>query len=261
MTNKIDFLEHELDVNSLIQGILTISSIDPSLGSLSVKANYSTVREVFLSNLLSILKPKRLKKIYPFQNPIDFANNINMIDTLTFGMPKYNEDIFSSDNIAFILTNTEKMEKGLATFLRDKIKNNSNNFFIALDESESNEVTRANLSDYLIFSINLDGTRYKDLKEVSINRKKIALARENLVTVKVNGKIHDYLIASAQMFSISNMHTIFSTLKVAKAICAYKGEKTVSREDINLAISLSMIHRAKQIPEFNQEKQEGASKE
>ncbi len=261
MVNRIDFLEHELDVNSLIQGILTISSIDPSLGSLSVKANYSIVREELLSNLLSLLKPKRLKKIYPFQNPTNFAKNINMIDTLTFGMPKYNEDIFSSDNIALILTNTEKMEKGLATFLRDKIKNNSSNFFIALDESESNEVTRANLSDYLIFSMNLDGTRYKDLKKVSINRKKIAKARENLVTVDVNEKILEYLIASAKMFSISNLHTIFSTLKVAKAICAYKREKTVSREDINLAISLSMIHKAKQIPEFNQEKKEEASKE
>ena len=261
MANRIDFLEHELDVNALIQGILTISSIDPSLGSLSVKANYSTVREELLSNLLSLLKPKRLKKIYPFQNPTDFAKNINMIDTLTFGMPKYNEDIFSSDNIALILTNTEKMEKGLATFLRDKIKNNSNKFFIALDESESNEVTRANLSDYLIFSMNLDGTRYKDLKKVSINRKKIAEARENLVTVDVNEKILEYLIASAKMFSISNLHTIFSTLKVAKAICAYKRENTVSREDINLAISLSMIHKAKQIPEFNQEKKEEASRE
>ena len=260
MANKIDFLEHELDVNALIQCISTISSIDPSLGSLSVKANYSTVREVFLSNLLSLLKPKRLKKIYPFQNPTDFANNINMIDTLTFGMPKYNEDIFSSDNIALILTNTEKMEKGLATFLRDKIKNNNNKFFIALDESEGNEVPRANLSDYLIFSINLDGTRYKDLKKVSVNRKKISEAKEKLAAVKVNKKILDYLIASAEMFSISNMHTIFSTLKVAKAICAYKSDKTVSREDINLAISLSMIHKAKQIPEFNQEKKEEEAK-
>ncbi len=181
MTNKIDFLEHELDVNALIQGILTISSIDPSLGSLSVKAKYSTLRTVFLSNLLSLLKPKRLKKIYPFQNPTDFANNINMVDTLTFGTPKYNEDIFSSDDIALILTNTEKMEKGLATFLRNKIKNNSNKFFVALDESESNEVPRENLSDYLIFSINLDGTRHKDLKKVTINRKKISEAKENLV--------------------------------------------------------------------------------
>ena len=131
MANKIDFLEHELDVNALIQGILTVSSIDPSLGSLFIKANYSTVREVFLSNLLSLLKPKRLKKIYPFQNPTDFTESINMIDTLTLGMPKYNEDIFSSDNITLILTNTEKMEKGLATFLNDKIKNNNNKFFIA----------------------------------------------------------------------------------------------------------------------------------
>ena len=190
MTNKIDFLEHELDVNALIQGILTVSSIDPSLGSLSLKANYSTLRTVFLSNLFSLLKPKRLKKIYPFQNPTDFANNINMVDTLTFGTPKYNEDIFSSDNIALILTNTEKMGKGLATFLRDKIKNNSNKFFIALDESESNEVPRENLSEYLIFSINLDGTRHKDLKKVSINRKKIAEAKEKLAAVKVNKKIH-----------------------------------------------------------------------
>jgi len=253
MANKIDFLEHELDVNALIQGISTISGIDPSLGSLSVKANYSIVREVFLSNLLSLLKPKRLKKIYPFQNPTDFARNINMIDTLTFGMPKYNEDIFLSDNIALILTNTEKMEKGLATFFRDQIKNNNDKFFIALDESESNEVPRANLSDYLIFSINLDGTRYKDLKKISINRRKIAKARGDLVTVEVNEKIHDYLIASAEMFSISNMHTIFTTLKVAKAICAYKGKKSVTKEDINLAISLSMIHKAKQIPELQQE--------
>ena len=254
MANKIDFLEHELDVNALIQGILTLSSIDPSLGSLSIKANYSTVREAFLSSFLSLLKPKRLKKIYPFQNPTDFTKSINMIDTLTLGMPKYNEDIFSSDNVALILTNTEKMEKGLATFLRDKINNNNNNkFFIALDESESNEMPRANLSEYLIFSVNLGGTRYKDLKKVSINRKKIAEAIQNLATVKVNKKILDYLIASAEMFSISNMHTIFSTLKVAKSICAYKGKKSVSREDITLAISLSMIHKAKQIPEFQQQ--------
>ena len=253
MANKIDFLEHELDVNALIQGILTVSSIDPSLGSLSIKANYSTVREAFLSNLLSLLKPKRLKKIYPFQNPTDFTKSINMIDTLTLGMPKYNEDIFSSDNIALILTNTEKMEKGLATFLSDKIKNNNNKFFIALDESEGNEMPRANLSDYIIFSVNLGGIRYKDLKKVSINRKKIAEARRNLATVQVNKKILDYLIASAEMFSISNMHTIFSTLKVAKSLCVYKGNKSVSREDITLAISLSMIHKAKQIPEFQQE--------
>ncbi len=253
MTNKIDFLEHELDVNALIQGIITVSSIDPSLGSLSLKANYSTLRTVFLSNLLSLLKPKRLKKIYPFQNPTDFANNINMVDTLTFGTPKYNEDIFSSDNIALILTNTEKMEKGLATFLRNKIKNNSNKFFIALDESESNEVPRENLSEYLIFSINLDGTRHKDLKKVSLNRKKISEAKEKLAAVEVTKKILDYLIASAEMFSISNMHTIFTTLKVAKSLCAYKGKKSVTREDINLAISLSMIHKAKQIPEFQQE--------
>ena len=253
MANKTDFLEHELDVNALIQGILTVSSIDPSLGSLSIKANYSTVREAFLSNLLSLLRPKRLKKIYPFQNPTDFTESINMIDTLTLGMPKYNEDIFSSDNIALILTNTEKMEKGLATFLSDKIKNNNNKFFIALDESEGNEMPRANLSDYIIFSVNLGGIRYKDLKKVYINRKKIAEARRNLATVQVNKKILDYLIASAEMFSISNMHTIFSTLKVAKALCVYKGNKSVSREDITLAISLSMIHKAKQIPEFQQE--------
>ena len=253
MANKIDFLEHELDVNALIQGILTLSSIDPSLGSISIKANFSTVREAFLSSFLSLLKPKRLKKIYPFQNPTDFTKSINMIDTLTLGMPKYNEDIFSSDNVALILTNTEKMEKGLATFLRDKIKNNNNKFFIALDESGSNEMPRANLSEYLIFSVNLGGTRYKDLKKVSIDRKKIAEAKENLSTVKVNKKILDYLIASAEMFSISNMHTIFSTLKVAKSICAYKGKKSVSREDITLAISLSMIHKAKQIPEFQQQ--------
>ena len=253
MADKTDFLEHELDINTLIQGIITVSSIDPSLGSLSIKANYSTVREAFLSNLLSLLKPKRLKKIYPFQNPTDFTNSINMIDTLTLGMPKYNEDIFSSDNIALILTNTEKMEKGLAKFLSDKIKNNKNKFFIALDESEGNEMSRANLSDYIIFSVNLGGTRYKDLKKVSINRKKIVEARRNLATVQVNKKILDYLIASAEMFSISNMHTIFSTLKVAKSICAYKGKKSVAREDITLAISLSMIHKAKQIPEFQQE--------
>ena len=261
MANKIDFLEHALDVNALIQGILTVSSIDPSLGSLSINSNYSTVREAFLSSLLSLLKPKRLKKIYPFQNPTDFAKSINMIETLTFGTPKYNEDIFSSSDIALILTNTEKMEKGLATFLRNKIKNNKDKFFIALDESESNETSRANLSDYLIFSINLDKTRYKDLKKVTVNRKKIAEAKKNLATVQVNKKILDYLIGSAEMFSISNMHTIFSTLKVAKSICAYKREKTVSREDINLAISLSMIHKAKQIPEFKQEKKEEASKQ
>ena len=253
MANKIDFLEHELDVNALIQGILTLSSIDPSLGSLSIKANYSTVREAFLSSFLSLLKPKRLKKIYPFQNPTDFTKSINMIDTLTLGMPKYNEDIFSSDNIALILTNTEKMEKGLATFLRDKINNNNNKFFIALDESESNEMPGTNLSEYLIFSVNLGGTRYKDLKKVSINRKKIAEAIQNLATVKVNKKILGYLIASAEMFSISNMHTIFSTLKVAKSICAYRGKKSVSRKDMTLAISLSMIHKAKQIPEFQQQ--------
>ena len=253
MANKTDFLEHELDVNTLVQGILTVSSIDPSLGSLSIKANYSTVRQAFLSNLLSLLRPKRLKKIYPFQNPTDFTESINMIDTLTLGMPKYNQDIFSSDNITLILTNTEKMEKGLATFLSDKIKNNNNKFFIALDESEGNEMPRANLSDYIIFSVNLGGTRYKDLKKISINRKKIAEARRNLATVQVNKKILDYLIASAEMFSISNMHTIFSTLKVAKALCVYKGNKSVSREDITLAISLSMIHKAKQIPEFQQE--------
>ena len=253
MANKIDFLEQELDVNALIQGVLTVSGIDPSLGSLSINSNYSTVREAFLSNLLSLLKPKRLKKIYPFQNPTDFAKSINMIDTLTFGMPKYNNDIFSSSNIALILTNTEKMQKGLATFLRDKIKSNKDKFFIALDESEGSEVSTANLSDYLIFAINLDGTRYKDLKKVTINRKKISAARNKLATVEVNKGALDYLIASAEMFSISNMHTIFCTLKVAKALCAYKGGKRVSREDINLAISLSMIHKAKQIPEFQQE--------
>ena len=253
MANKIDFLEHELDVNALIQGILTVSSIDPSLGSLSIRASYSTVREAFLSNLLSILKPKRLTKIYPFQNPTDFAASINMIDTLTLGMPKYSENIFSYDDIALILTNTEKMEKGLATFLIDKIKNNKRRFFIALDESESNEVPRAYLSDYLIFSINLDGIRYKNLKKISINRKKIAEAKENLAAIEVNKKTLNYLIASAEMFSISNMHIIFCTLKVAKSICAYKGKKSLSREDINLAISLSMIHKAKQIPEFQQE--------
>ena len=253
MANKIDFLEQELDVNALIQGVLTVSGIDPSLGSLSINSNYSTVREAFLSNLLSLLKPKRLKKIYPFQNPTDFAKSINMIDTLTFGMPKYNNDIFSSSNIALILTNTEKMQKGLATFLRDKIKSNKDKFFIALDESEGSDVSGANLSEYLIFSINLDGTRYKDLKKITINRKKISEARNNLATVEVNKRALDYLIASSEMFSISNMHTIFCTLKVAKAICAYKGEKRVSREDINLAISLSMIHKAKQIPEIQQE--------
>ena len=146
MANKIDFLEHELDVNALLQGILTVSSIDPSLGSLSIKANYSTVREAFLSNLFALLKPKGLKKIYPFQNPTDFAKRINMMDTLTFGIPKYNNDIFSSPNISLILTNTEKMEKGLATFLREKIKNNMNKFFVALDESETNEMPSENFS-------------------------------------------------------------------------------------------------------------------
>ena len=261
MANKIDFLEHVLDVNALLQGILTVSKIDPSLGSLSIRANYSTVREAFLSNLFALLRPNGFKKIYPFQNPTDFAKSINMMDTLTFGVPKYNDDIFSSHNIALILTNTEKMEKGLATFLREKIKNNANKFFIALDESESNEIPSTNLSEDLNFSINLDGIRYRDLKKVSINRKKIAEARENLATVEVNKKILDYLIASAETFSVSNMHTIFSTLKVAKSLCAYKGNRSVSSGDINLAISLSMIHKAKQIPELQQEEKEAATEQ
>ena len=77
----------------------------------------------------------------------------------------------------------------------------------------------------------------------------------------MNKKILDYLIASAEMFSVSNMHTIFSTLKVAKSLCAYKGNKSVSREDINLAISLSMIHKAEQIPEFQQEEKDAATEQ
>ena len=80
-----------------------------------------------------------------------------------------------------------------------------------------------------------------------------------LVIIKKD--IFSHLISCSDLLGITDAKVIYTALKTAKAICSLKEKSSVSRDDVNQAVSLVMIQKAKRIPEINDMDEQTQSKQ
>ena len=252
MARQKTFLDGELTVSTLTSAIISLIKIDPTIGGIHIRSKFSPIREQFLNFFMKLNSTKSIKKIYPFQSPSDFNSSINIVRTLTERKPIYEDDFFAGSNKTIFLPMAEKIEKNLACFLKKQMETNDRHLIIALDESEGDENIHENLFQNLAFYISLEGIRLPDLKHIKINLPKIRAARKNLFKVSTEKNILLHLISCSDLLGITDAKIIYKTLKVAKAICSFKKKTSVSKDDINLAVSLTMIQKAKRFPEIQE---------
>ena len=261
MAKQKTFFDGELTVSTLTSAIVSLIKIDPSLGSIHIKGKFSPVREMYITTILKLIAQKKPKKIYPSQSPSDFNSSINIVRTLTERKPVYEEDFFGDKSNIILLPMAEKIDKTLACFLKGKMESSEDTLFIALDESENDEFVHENISHNITFFVSLDDVRLGDLKNIKINLRKIRAARKNLDKIVIKKDILSHLIGCSDLLGISDSRVSYKALKTAKAICSLKEKSLVSREDINLAVSLVMIQKAKRIPEITDMDEQTQSKE
>ena len=249
MDKKKDFFEGELTVSTLTSAIVSLIKIDPSIGSIHIKGKFSPMREEYISKLLKLIDQKKTKKIYPSQSPSDFNSSINIVRTLAERKPVFEQDFFEDKSNIIILPMAEKIDKNLACFLKGKMENSKDKLFIALDESENDEYVHENISQNITFFILVDEIRLEELKDLKINYRKVRAARKNLEKVVIKKDILSHLINCSDLLGITDSKIAHKALKTAKAICALKGQSFVSIDDMNQAVSLVMIKKAKRICE------------
>ena len=261
MAKQKTFFDGELTASTLTSAIISLIKIDPSIGSIHIKGKFSPMREEYISKILKFFDRKKPKKIYPSQSPSDFNTSINIVRTLTERKPVYEKDFFADKNNIIFLPMAEKIDKNLACFLKGKIESCKDTLFIALDESESDEYINENISQNLTFFVSLDEVRLDELKNIKINLTKIRAARNNLDKVVIKKDILSHLISCSDLLGIKDSKISYKTLKTAKAICSLKEKSLVTRDDVNQAVSLVMIQKAKRIPELTDNDEQSQSKQ
>ena len=261
MDKKKTFFEGEVTVSTLTNAIVSLIKIDPSIGSIHIKGKFSPMREEYISKLLKLIDKKKTKKIYPSQSPSDFNSSINIVRTLAERKPVFEQDFFEDKSNIIILPMAEKIDKNLACFLKGKMENSKDKLFVALDESENDEYVHENISQNITFFISVDEIRLEELKDFKINYRKVGAARKNLEKVVIKKDILSHLINCSDLLGITDSKIAYKALKTAKAICSLKEKLSVSRDDVNQAVSLVMIQKAKRIPEINDMDEQTQSKQ
>jgi magnesium chelatase subunit D len=250
-------IEDPTAVNVQGQLALTLLAVDPAgLGGLHLRSRAGPVRDVFCAPLKTLFPQAR--RISPSINDLQLFGGVDIGETLTRGEIIRAKGLLDTPT-AMIFTMAERCEPGLAARLAQSLDSGIGHALILLDEgAEDTEIAPTTLTERLAFRVDLDGLRHVELAQVVMDEADIAAARERLPSVVIPDDVPAALTVTAVRFGIDSLRAPLIALAAARANAALNDRKTVTEDDLQIAVQLVYAHRATQMPvdEENEEQPE-----
>ncbi|SHH61491.1 magnesium chelatase subunit D [Marivita hallyeonensis] len=226
---------------------LTLLAVDPAgLGGLHLRSRAGPVRESFTAPFKTLFPQAR--RISPSISDLQLFGGVDVGETLTQGRIVIAKGLLATPK-PIILTMAERCEAGLAARLSQTLDAKTGHCLLLLDEgAEEDEVAPRAITERLAFRVDLEGLRYVELASMVIPPESLTQARAILNDVKIPEGTVDALAITAARFGILSLRAPLLALAAARANAALNNRKTVTDEDLQIAVQLVYAHRATQMP-------------
>lgn len=187
------------------------------------------------------------KRLHPMISDEALFGGLDLSATLASGHLVQEQGLLSKPG-ALVLAMAERATTGLAARLAVALDRHEGHCLIALDEgAEPDEGLNPKLAERLAFHADLTEVSVKDA--VNAPTYDVEAARCRLATVKHDPDLVAQITGIAAQFGIDSLRVPLFTLRAARAHAALMGRDEVTSEDIEVACTLTLAHRATRIPE------------
>jgi len=243
------------DPLKLLEQIITLLAIEPfSLGGVIIKARHGPTRDKVLDIIEKNLNNFLIQKVYPGISEIHLDGGLDFASTLEQRRPVYTRGLFDGKPKFIKLVMGERIDPNVAAKFSQRMDLGQDFSLIILDEGiNDDEKTPSSLTDRISFFLNLDQIGFSKLRQFQINKKKIANAKVALLKMKVPENFYLDVTNLSVSLGIMSMRPPFFTIKVATILAAARGSDKVEEEDILDSITLTLSHRAKFLPNIQED--------
>ena len=226
---------------------LTLLAVDPvGLGGFHLRSRAGPIRDTFTRPFKSLFPNAR--RISPSISDIQLFGGVDVGETLTYGRVVLAQGLLETPG-PIILTMAERCEPGLAARLAQTLDSQSGHCLLLLDEgADDDEGAPKTLTDRLAFFIDLEGLRHAELANLIITQEELSKARDRLGDVEIPNGTEEALTVTAARFGIRSLRAPLLALAAARANAALNKRKTISDDDLQIAVQLVYSHRATQLP-------------
>ena len=159
----------------------------------------------------------------------------------------------------------ERLDTSVAGIFAQKMDAKPNFLMLVIDEGIEDEDVPNCLKERICFYIDLNTIPLEKIKNLKIKRYNISAAKFLLDKIKVPEFIYKDLFEITSSTGITSMRTPYFTIKVACALAALRGVKTVEEKDLIESLGLTISHKIRHLPETpehdyekNQQKKENS---
>lgn len=246
----------EIDVNRKTDLAFELTAINPSLfGGIILKG----ATHDHMEPILNFFKKADLKlnKIFSNFSIADLNGGIDPLESLQKGHLVHRKGILNRSGW-FLCTSLNEMPKALQSMLNHQMDNMKLGPLLAFDDGfRKNEISSPKLCDRLAFSIDFTDVRFNQyfpnfFPPISPTVQKAEITEAQIQSV----------VVSAVQFGIDDIRPAYMTITAAQYLAALDDRGIVEQNDLNLAATLILAHRAQVVPEeIDNDQQDDTQKE
>ena len=233
----------EIDINRKTDLAFELTAINPSLfGGIILKgATHDHMEPIFSFFKNSEIK---LNKIFSNFSITDLNGGIDPLESLQKGYLVQRKGILNR-SCWFLCTSLNEMPRALQSMLNRQMDNIKMGPLLALDDwFRKNESFPAQLCDRLAFSIDLTEVRF-----IQYFPNFFSIIEPTLPKAKITEAQIQSVVVSAIQFGIDDIRPAYMTIAASQYLATLDDRVTVEQNDLTLAATLILAHRAQIIPE------------
>ncbi len=248
-------------------------AVDPLMNGVALRASPGPARDAWLGALRAFLPAEMQMRRAPSQIGDDrLLGGVDLAASLRAGRPMAERGLLAqSDGGVVVLAMAERLPVSAAAHFsgaldlgrilveRDgmTLRHRARIGVIALDEGQGEDETPpAALLDRLAFRIDLSPIDHRALAHApQISAQEIAAARARLPEVEANPSAIRALVAAAAQLGVASLRAPLLALRVARAACALRGDRSVNDDDLSVAARYVLAPRATVLPQSDAEPQ------
>ena len=246
----------EIDVNRKTDLAFELTAINPSLfGGIILKG----ATHDHMEPILNFFKKADLKlnKIFSNFSIADLNGGIDPLESLQKGHLVHRKGILNRSGW-FLCTSLNEMPKALQSMLNHQMDNMKLGPLLAFDDGfRKNEISSPKLCDRLAFSIDFTDVRFNQYFPNFFSTISPTVQKAEITEAQIQS-----VVVSAVQFGIDDIRPAYMTITAAQYLAALDDRGTVEQNDLNLAATLILAHRAQVVPEeIDNDQQDDTEKE
>ena len=229
---------------------LALLAIDPTLGGLHIRARAGPVRADFLTQIRATLGVP--VQIHPTVSDEQLFGGLDLTATLTAGRLITQSGLLTRPGPRMLVM-AERCTPHLAARLALSLDDFNRNPLLLLDEgADDEEVAPRCLSERVAFRVDLDLVAHSATGTPGMEADALTQARARLADIACPDDVSDdvagVVTALCLRLGVDSLRAPLFALKAARAHAALSGRSALTPEDLEVAVSLVLTHRATQLP-------------